>query len=173
MTENQQKALENFKQFVEKDLNGKITEDFDIIPEVWQDNTINFWSKNQLTYIKATYNNGETQILITLNEEYLDQMIENFKEFVDNVDDDIFTEACDLFMESEEGNALVELDECLRNKSYYETPRLIKGFMECISKVARKKIESMIFKYFPEYKEFIKENGIEKISTPKDINDLD
>lgn len=173
MTENQQKALENFKQFVERDLNGKITEEYDISPEVWQDNTINLWSKGQLTHIRATHNKGETQILITLHEEQLDNSIKEFREFIDNIDDDIFIEACEAFMKSGEENALVNLDECLRNKSYNKTIILIQRFMDCVSKVAREKIESMILKYFPEYKEFIKANGIKKINNPKDINELD
>lgn len=159
MTESQQKALENFKQFVERDLNGKISEEYDIVPELWKDEVVNLNTKDYLTHIQVTYHKGETQILITLNEEYLDKSIKQFKEFIDDIDDDIFTEACEMFIKSEGENALVELDECLRNKSYYKTLRLIRSFMECVSKVVREKIESMIFKYFPEYKEFIENNG--------------
>lgn len=174
MTENQEKALKNFKQFVEQDLEGELKESF-LRPEYngAYENKVFLSSIDNLIHVTATYDKGTTQISILLEEEHLDKVIKEFKDYIDSIDDNIFTEACELFKTKKGENALSELDFYLENKSYYKTFSLIRTFIECVSTVAKSKIEGMIIKYFPEYKEFIKNNGFQKIDYPKDINELD
>lgn len=174
MTENQQKALENLKRFVENDLNGNLDkENFKLQPGFADDNTVILSQEDSTNSIIVKYNEGRTEITFKLEDEWLDKRIEEFKNYIDTVDDDIFVEACEAFEKDYGKGSLEELNECVANKRHYRTMFLMRGFLNHISKIAREKIESMIFKYFPEYKEFINNNSFYKVNNPKDINELD
>ena len=95
-----------------------------------------------------------------MEDEWLDKQIEEFKKYIETVDDDIFVEACESFKKDYGEGSLEELNECVVKKNRYRTMFLMRGFLNHISKIAKEKIEGMILKYFPEYKEFININGI-------------
>lgn len=107
-----------------------------------------------------------------MEDEWLDKRIEEFKKYIEIVDDDIFVEACESFEKDYGEGSLEELNDCIQNKSHFRTIFLMRGFLNHVSKIAREKIEGMIFKYFPEYKEFIENNSFYKVNNPKDINEL-
>ena len=46
--------------FLHIDLNGKISEEYDIVPEFWKDEVVNLNTKDYLTHIQVTYHKGET-----------------------------------------------------------------------------------------------------------------
>lgn len=174
MTENQQKALESLKRFVENDLKGSLNrESFRLQPGYADDNAVILSQEDSANSIISKRNKGRTEIIITLEDEWLESKIEEFKRYIEIVDDDIFVEACEEFEKDYGEGSLEELNDCIQNKSHFRTIFLMRGFLNHVSNVARKKIEAMIFKYFPEYKEFIKNNGFYKIDCPKDINELD
>lgn len=174
MTENQQKALENLKRFVENDLKGNLNkEDFRLQPGFADDNAVILSQENTANTVISKYKNGRTEITFILEDEWLDKQIEEFKKYIEIVDDDIFVEACEEFEKDYGEGSLEELNDCIQNKSHFRTIFLMRGFLNHVSNVARKKIEAMIFKYFPEYREFIKNNGFYKIDCPKGINELD
>lgn len=174
MTENQQKALENLKRFVENDLKGDLNkEDFRLQPGFADDNAVILSQENTANTVISKYKNGRTEITFILEDEWLDKQIEEFKKYIETVDDDIFVEACESFEKDYGEGSLEELNERVAKKSYYRTVFLMRGFLNHVSKIAREKIEGMIFKYFPEYKEFIENNSFYKVNNPKDINELD
>lgn len=104
--------------------------------------------------------------------ERLKESIKKFKEYVNNLEDDIFLTACDLFKTKLGEDSLSELNYAIEKKEE-RFNYLSSWFRQMVSEAAYKKIESMIFKYFPEYKEFIENNGVKKINCYKDINDID
>lgn len=104
--------------------------------------------------------------------EKLKESIRKFKEYVNNLEDDIFLTACDLFKAKLGEDALSELNYAIEKREE-RFNYLSSWFRQMVSEAAYKKIESMIFKYFPEYKEFIENNGVKKINCYKNINDID
>lgn len=173
MTENQQKALENLRLFVKNDLKGNLNKEDFILQPGFADDTVILTQENTVNTVLSKYKNGRTEITFILEDEWLDKQIEEFKKYIETVDDDIFVEACESFKKDYGEGSLEELNECVVKKNRYRTMFLMRGFLNHISKIAKEKIEGMILKYFPKYKEFININGIQKINYPKDINDLD
>lgn len=162
MTENQQKALENLKRFIENDLQKNFNWEKLRLQPGWDENKVMLSYDNSPNTIISKYKDGRVEIVIILEDEWLDKRIKEFRDYIENIDDDIFVEACEDFKNSYGKDSIEELNQCIDNKSHFRTMYLMNGFLKSVSKIARNRIESMIFKYFPEYREFIEINRIEK-----------
>ena len=154
-----------------KKLNSLIN-DRVIDTQVIDDNTIKLRTDNYAitAVFKDDYCIDLNVSLISIKQ--LEESIHEFQEYVNNLEDDIFLTACDLFKAKLGEDALSELNYAIEKKEG-RFNYLSSWFRQMVSEAAYKKIETMIFKYFPEYKEFIENNGVKKINCYKDINYID
>ena len=152
-----------------KKLNSLIN-DRVLATQVIDDNTIKLRTDNYT--ITAVFKDECINLDI---QDVLVASIKQFKDYVNNLEDDIFLEACNSLGEKSlsELNSIIENTNTYNECTKFRFDQLSYKFKKLVSEAAYKKIEAMIFKYFPEYREFIKINGIKKINNPKDINELD
>lgn len=86
--------------------------------------------------------NNDFVVVCKINE--IEQVIKDFCGYVENLDDDIFVEACDLY--NEKGD-LQELDNLLIEAKHKEKIKQeIRYFKECVHQVAYSKIANIINK---------------------------
>lgn len=80
-------------------------------------------------------------------ESELQEYIESFKEYVKNVDDDVFVETCELFAETS-GMSTHELSVILDNADDYgKVCAAVTNFKDCLRKIVTNKIEYLQDKY--------------------------